>query len=129
MPRTTKSTRRVHGAGLPRHQPAEYLRDREALAAAIHAKRIGTRRGWLSAATAARVVEDATGRAPHRARLAMLIRSLGYVVHPALPQGRTYMAVVPDTRRCTLYAKPVKAAATAHLNPPEVLRAYAAAQV
>ena len=66
------------------------------------------------------------GKVP-RATRRDLLRSLGYVPHPALPEGRCNVTVLPDGGKPRLYVKSDHLACNI-TDPPSVARAYQQAQ-
>jgi hypothetical protein len=61
---------------------------------------------------------------PHRQR--EIMRSLGYVTHPALPNGRVHNAVSPEGKKSILYIKEGHEALLVS-NPAEIGRMYSKA--
>ncbi len=83
----------------------------------------GMMNGWLSHLAVKKLLLD-TRRPMTVQRQARIIASLGYVPHPALPDGRTCNVVyIPDNGRPRLYIKPGSLLANIQ-TPAEVARAY-----
>lgn len=84
--------------------------------------------GWISSLALDKLLEKigAARRIPHMKRRELL-KTLGYVPHPMLPDGRVTSVILPDAGKPRLY---VKRGSAAMLLPSvaDVLRAYSAAQ-
>lgn len=85
--------------------------------------------GWVSSIQLDRLISD-TLKMGHKVPLTRrreMLRAMGYILHPGLPQGRTHNAVTPDNRRPQLYVRADSPAARL-TNPAEIARTYSAAQ-
>lgn len=95
---------------------------------AIDAEEVGFRGGWVSAHYLRLLLRETnlTNRA-REGKWDMILRSMGYIRHPALPEGRVNNPVAPEMKKSRLW---VKRGSIAELNlktVSEVARAYSAA--
>ena len=93
---TTSSRPEVLAAGLGRVE--------QDILAAIEEEQTGFRGGFVSSRAVDLLIERTRSNVPRNKRPEMM-RKLGYDYHPALPEGRTSRAVVPDGVRVRLYIK------------------------
>lgn len=93
---------------------------------AIAEGRAGFGGGWVSSLAVDRLLE--TIRAPvARNKRKELLEALGYVLHPALPDGRVTGTVAPDNAKPRLYVK-VGHLALELTDPLAIAKAYTSAQ-
>jgi hypothetical protein len=72
---------------------------------AVEEERPGFRGGWISSAAVAKLIDNMRRTIPVRRRGAIM-RSLGYIPHPALPKGQCHTPVAnEDGKRPVLYVK------------------------
>lgn len=97
---------------------------------AIDQGRPGFCGGWISSVMLDRLLREMRldGRVPY-ARRADLLRTLDYVMHPALKGDRTNNPVLPDGGKPRLYVDMNNAASMALTSAAEVAAAYARAQL
>lgn len=95
---------------------------------AVEQGRPGFLGGWISSLALDKLLRDLKldGRAP-RARRRDILRTLGYEMHPALPQGRVNNPVLPDGAKPRLYLRP-SLPAWSLTSSVDVARAYSLAQ-
>jgi len=87
----------------------------------------GFRGGWISSVMLKRLLANSS----HRVALGLqgeLVEGLGYLLHPALKEGRVNNTVMPDAAKPKLYVREDAAALLALPTAAEVARAYSAAQ-
>jgi hypothetical protein len=95
---------------------------------AISEGRPGFCGGWVSSLQLGVLLERmGRGNVVSRARQAEILAALGYVKHPALPDGRVNNMVLPDGGKPRLFLRP-DMPAFALKDPGEIARAYTAAQ-
>lgn len=93
---------------------------------AIHEERAGFRGGFISSVQLSRLLENARTRMSHTKR-AEVLRSLGYVPHPALAGGRLNVATLVDGSKPRIYVKRGSIAESIE-TAAEVQRVYEDAQ-
>lgn len=99
------------------------------IAEAIAQGRPGFAGGWVSTIMLDRLLEERrVGKSASLAMRAVYLKRMGYVPHPALPQGRVHQEVLPDGGRPRLYVKEGHPAASIE-TPALVVQAYAQSQV
>ena len=82
--------------------------------------------GWVSSMALDRLVNGGARKMAHNKRRD-LMASLGYVLHPALPDGRVHNTVLPDGGKPRLFVRK-DSAARFITDPGAVARAYTEAQ-
>jgi len=97
---------------------------------AVEEGKMGFRGDWVSSTYLKGLLEDSGhGRFMSPIRRKQMMKTIGWVPHPALEHGRTHNAVaVPDGGRPILYVKPGSANALM-TTPAEIAKAYAGCQV
>lgn len=118
-PKTT-STHEAIGASLGTAE--QFILD------AIAEGRRGFRDGWVSSVYLGQLLEEIKMPYAPAAR-GNLMRSIGFVPHPSLPNGRTNNVVDPDRAKPVLYVDAARTDLSEIKSAAEVSRAYTAAQI
>jgi hypothetical protein len=93
---------------------------------AVDEGRSGFAGGWASSFAVDRLLDSIKAAVP-RSKRRELMHTLGYDLHPALPDGRATMITAPDNGKPRLYVKRGHLAAQL-TDPATILKAYATAQ-
>lgn len=97
---------------------------------AIEEQRLGFAKGWASSVALERILRDMRAeRSIPRCKRAELMRSLGYVRHPHLPNGRaTTVCGIDDNKKPILYVKKGHISTVNEIDPAKVVKLYLDAQ-
>jgi len=87
----------------------------------------GFRGGWISSMALDNLISKCKFYITYSKRHALL-KSLGYIKHPFLPDGRVNTIVLPDAGRPRLYIQKLSPLAHSLKSPVEIGRAYSEAQ-